>query len=197
MKAWLARYGAHEDPLVAAGNFVALVLAWNQPFYPLYLWFIIGSKAWVEVPDVLSGFLFFSIPAIARRHSLLGRVLLSIFGLANVLIVWLMLGEGAGVWLLLFPCGMLAALLFTWRERWTMLPLALLPLATWLATRGRLGPPPVAFTDEQLASMTTMNAVSAFALLAFFGWVFLKRPASASPTDPETATPHPPSPRAG
>jgi hypothetical protein len=175
MKAWLERYAAHPDPLVAAGNFVALVLAWNQPFYPLYLWFIAGSKAWVEVPDVLSGLLFFAIPAIARRHSLLGRVLLAVFGVGNVLIVWLMLGEGTGIWLLLFPCGMLAALLFTWRERWAMLPLALLPLVTWLATRERLGPPPGAFSVEELASMTTMNAVSAFALLAFFGWVFLKR----------------------
>lgn len=176
MKAWLARYAAHEDPLVAAGNFVALVLAWNQPFYPLYLWFIIGSKAWVEVPDVLSGFLFFAIPAIARRNALLGRVLLSVFGIANVLVVWWMLGDGAGLWLLLFPCGMLAALLFTWRERWVMLGLALLPLVAWLALWGRLGPPPVSLSIEEMASITTMNAVSAFALLAFFGWVFLRRP---------------------
>ena len=175
MKAWLGRYAAHPDPLVAAGNFVALVLAWNQPFYPLYLWLIAGSKAWVEAPDVLSGLLFFAIPAIARRNSLLGRVLLSVFGLANVMIVWWILGEGTGIWLLLFPCGMLAALLFTWRERWVMLPLALLPLMSWLAMRERLGPPPVAFTVEELASITTMNAVSAFALLAFFGWVFMKR----------------------
>ena len=175
MKAWLGRYAAHPDPLVAAGNFVALVLAWNQPFYPLYLWLIAGSKAWVEAPDVLSGLLFFAIPAIARRNSLLGRVLLSVFGLANVMIVWWILGEGTGIWLLLFPCGMLAALLFTWRERWVMLPLALLPLVSWLAMRERLGPPSVAFTVEELASITTMNAVSAFALLAFFGWVFMKR----------------------
>ena len=177
MKGWLGRYAAHEDPLVAAGNFVALVLAWNQPFYPLYLWFIIGSDARLELPDVLSGFFFFAIPAITRRHSLLGRALLQVFGVANVLVVEILLGENTGLWLLLFPCGMLAALLFTWRERWWMLGMTALPMVAWLATRGRLGPPPVAFTVGQLESIVTMNAVSAFALLVFFGWMFAKRPA--------------------
>ena len=177
MKGWLGRYAAHEDPLVAAGNFVALVLAWNQPFYPLYLWFIVGSDAWVALPDVLSSVFFFAIPAIARRHPLLGRALLPLFGVANILIAEILLGENTGLWLLLFPCGMLAAQLFTWRERWWMLALSALPLVAWLATRGRLGSPPVTFSAEQLASIMTMNAVSAFALLTFFGWVFAKRPA--------------------
>ena len=98
------------------------------------------------------------------------------FGVANVLVVEILLGENTGLWLLLFPCGMLAALLFTWRERWWMLGMTALPMVAWLATRGRLGPPPVAFTAEQLGSIVTMNAVSAFALLVFFGWVFAKRP---------------------
>ena len=175
MKFWFGRYAAHDDPLVAAGNFVALVLASNQPTYPVYLWFIVGSDAWVALPDVLSGFFFLAIPAIARRYSLLGRALVPAFGVANILVVSWMLGEGAGVWLLLFPCGMLAALLFRWPERRWMLGLTALPLVAWLATRGRLGPPFVTFSAEQMASLTTMNAVSAFALLVFFGWVFAKR----------------------
>lgn len=174
MKTWLGRYVDHPDPLVAAGNFVALVLAWNQPFYPLYLWFIAGEKAWVALPDVLSGLFFFVVPAIARRHPLLGRALVPVFGVANILVVWWLLGEGAGVWLLLFPCGTLAALLFRSQERRWMLGLTALPLVAWLASRGRLGPPPVSFSAEQLGSIATMNAVSAFALVGFFGWVFAR-----------------------
>jgi hypothetical protein len=177
MTGWLRRYAAHDDPLVAAGNFVALVLAWNQPFYPLYLWLIAGSDAWVQTPDVLSGLFFFAIPAVARRNPLLGRTLLPVFGVANVVVCSWLLGEEAGLWLLLFPCGMLAALLFTWRERWWMVVLTALPLVVWLAMRGRLGPPPAMLTPEQLASINTMNAVSAFALVVFFGWVFARRPA--------------------
>jgi hypothetical protein len=33
----LRRYVASDDPRVAAANLVAMVLAWNTPFYPLYL----------------------------------------------------------------------------------------------------------------------------------------------------------------
>ena len=176
MKLWLERYTAHPDPPVAAGNFVAMVLAWNQPFYPLYLWFIAGSDAWAEAPDVLSALFFFAIPAISRRSALAGRVLLPVFGVANILAVSWILGEAAGVWLLLFPCGMLAALLFRWQERWWMLGLSALPLVAWWATRGRLGPPLMSLSPEQLGSIWTMNAVSAFALPVFFGWVFAKRP---------------------
>jgi hypothetical protein len=175
MKAWLERYTAHPDPLVAASNFVAMVLASNQPTYPLYLWFIVGSDAWVAVPDVLSGLFFLAIPAISRRSPLLGRALLPVFGVANILVVSWILGEAAGVWLLLFPCGMLAALLFRWPERWWMLGLSALPMVAWLATRGRLGSPPMSLSPEHLGSVWTMNAVSAFALLVFFGWVFAKR----------------------
>jgi hypothetical protein len=40
----------------------------------------------------------------------------------------MMLGEAAGVQLLLLPCGMLAAMLFTRRERFVMLAMTALPL---------------------------------------------------------------------
>ena len=143
MIAWLRRYADHEDPLVAAGNFVALVLAWNQPFYPLYLWFILGRDAWIGLPDTLSGFVFFAIPGVARRHPLLGRALLPVAGMLNVVLCMKLLGEASGIWLLLFPCIMLAALLFRWRERWLMLGLSALPAAAWLLLRGRLGAPPI------------------------------------------------------
>ncbi len=179
MKHWLERYADHPDPLVATGNFIALVLAWNQPFYPLYLWFIVGDVAWVEAPDMLAGLFFFAIPAIARRAPMLGRALLPIGATINILLVSWLLGAASGVWLLLFPCCILTSLLFRWRESWwTPLMLALPPAAWWLATGRLLGAPPLALSSEQLASIWAMNAGSAFAAMLFFGFVFAKaRPA--------------------
>ena len=171
MKGWIARYAAHEDPLVAGGNFVALVLGWNQPFYPVYLWFIVGADAWVDVPDVLSAVVFLAIPAIARRRPLLARVLLPLAATANIVLCMKLLGDGSGIWLFLFPCGMLASGLFRWRERWIMLALTLLPLAVWVLLKGRLGAAPVAFGDAQMVSIFALNAVSALSLVAFLAWV--------------------------
>jgi len=82
-----------------------------------------------------------------------------------------MLGEPAGIQLLYLPCGMLAAILFPWRERFRMLIMAALPLVIWLLTRTRLDIPPIRFTPDAYASLFTLNAVSAGLLMVFFGWL--------------------------
>jgi len=168
---WLRAYMASNDPHVSAANTIAMVLAWNQPYFPLYLWWFVGRDAWVGIPDAFSGFLFFAVPAIARRSGMLGRVALIVFSVANVVFCSMMVGEAAGVQLLLLPCGMLAAMLFGWRERFLMLPMAALPLVAWLLTRGRLDIPPVRFPPAAYESLFTLNAVSAGALMLFFGWL--------------------------
>ena len=171
MLRWLRAYTDHPDPRVSVANTVAMVLAWTQPYFPLYLWWIVGRDAWVGIPDAFSGILFFAVPAIARRSALLGRVALVVFGVANVTFCSMMLGEAAGIQLLYLPCGMLAAMLFDWRERFVMLAMTALPLAVWLLTRGWLDIPPIRFTAEAYASLFTLNAVSAGSLMIFFGWL--------------------------
>jgi hypothetical protein len=168
---WLRAYTASDDPRVSACNTIAMVIAGNQPYYPLYLWWIVGHDAWVGIPDAFSGILFFAVPAIAGRSGLAGRVMLVVLAVANVVFCSMMLGEAAGVQLLFLPCGMLAAILFGWRERFVMLATTALPLVVWLLTRGRLDTPPVRFSVEAYASLFTLNAVSAGLLMVFFGWL--------------------------
>jgi hypothetical protein len=160
---------------------VAIVIAWNQPYYPLYLWWIVGHDAWVGIPDAFSGILFLAVPAIARRSSILGRMAMVVFSVANVVFCSMMLGEESGVQLLLLPCGKLAAILFTWRERFVMLAMTALPLAAWLLTRGRLDIPPIRFAPEAYASLFTLNAVSAGLLMMFFGWLLAGISRNATP----------------
>ena len=168
---WLRSYAAHDDPYIAAANFVALVLAWNQPFYPLYLWFILGSDAWVGLPCMLLGLAFFAIPALTRRWPLFGRAVLPVIAVFNTVLGMATMGEASGIALLLLPCGMLTAILFRWRERFAMAALSALPLAAWLAARGHPGFPPVVFAPDQYAALLTMNAVSAGCLMVFLGWI--------------------------
>jgi hypothetical protein len=171
MLRWLRAYTASDDPRVSACNTIAMVIAWNQPYYPLYLWWIVGHDAWVGIPDAFSGLAFFAVPAIGRRSALLGRVAMVVFAVANVVFCSMMLGEAAGVQLLFLPCGMLAAILFGWRERFVMLGMTALPLLAWLATRGRFDSPPIRFSSQAYQSLFTLNAVSAGALMIFFGWM--------------------------
>jgi hypothetical protein len=168
---WLRAYTQSDDPRVSATNTIAMILAWNQPFYPLYLWWIVGHGAVAGIPDAFSGLLFFAVPAVTRRSSLLGRVALIVISVANVAFCSAMLGEAAAVQLLYLPCGMLAAMVFSWRERFVMLAMTALPLAAWLLTRGRLDIPPIRFTPQAYASLFTLNAVSAGSLMILFGWL--------------------------
>jgi hypothetical protein len=178
---WLRFYSASNDPSVAACNTIAMMIASNQPFYPIYIWWIAGSGAWVGIPDALSGIVFFAVPAVTRRFPLLGRVALVVVSVVNVVICSAMLGEPAGVQLLFMPCAMLAAILFTWRERFVMITLTSLPLAAWLLTRGKWDTPPIRFTPDAYRGLFTLNALSAGSLMIVFGWILagIHRPPAA------------------
>jgi hypothetical protein len=187
---WLRAYTASDNPRISACNTIAMVIGWSQPHYPLYLWWIVASDAWVGIPDAFSGFFFFAVPAVARRSGMLGRLAMVILSVANVVFYSMMLGEA--VQLLFLPCGMLAAMLFTWRERFVMVGMIPLPLVAWLMTRGRLDTPLVRFSREAYASLFTLNAVSAGSLMVFFGWLLegISR-AEADQSLPERATARP------
>ncbi|ABD86181.1 hypothetical protein [Rhodopseudomonas palustris] len=170
---WLADYAANEDPLAAAGNVVALVLAGNQPFYPLYVVLLAGTEGlpWVLLTMVSLPF-FFSVPAIARRHPRLGRVALALITTTNTVFCSWMLGEPSGTELFLLPCAALAGLLFWPSERLIMLPLAALPVLSFWLLHGHYSPPPHLYTPEGYGALLTMNAVSAGMISIFLGIVF-------------------------
>lgn len=69
----LKDYKSSPDPLAALANTVALVVAGNQPFYPLYLYAIVGQSAWPVWITLITTPFFTAIPVIARRSSLAGR----------------------------------------------------------------------------------------------------------------------------
>ena len=47
-------YIGHPDPLMEAGNLIALMVGTNQPFYPIYLAMIVGTGAWRALPLLAS-----------------------------------------------------------------------------------------------------------------------------------------------
>lgn len=160
-----------DDPFLGATNFVAAMLAWNQPFYPLYLWLIIGDAAWATLPAIVMTIPFAAVPALGRRSSLGARIALPALGIANTVLYLLLLGEASGVGLFLLPCAMLTAMLFRSSERFVMVAVAVIPLLVWLVARGPVTTGAIAMTPEETASVFTMNAVSVGVLMVFLGWV--------------------------
>jgi hypothetical protein len=174
MSPWRAvrSYISHPDPLVAAGNLIAVVIVWNQPFYPLYLYLLVGKDIAVSAFTFVSTPFFFAVPLVARRHPLAGRVLLPATGIVNTVFCTKVFGEAAGVELFLAPCIMIAAMLFRRSERLVMLALVGLGLAAYLGLHGRYGAPFHLFSAEEYRAFLGLNAVSVGTLIAFVGLTF-------------------------
>jgi hypothetical protein len=166
-------YAAHPVPIVAAGNKVALVLAGNTPFYPIYVVGLAGAGGMPWLLMTLFVFpVFLAVPAISRRRPFLGRVTLSLAGTANTVLCTWLFGEQSGTELFLLPCISLGSLLFGPGERIPMLLLAGLPLAVFYFLHGHYGAPPHLYADDAYHALFTMNAVSVGTLSIFLGIVF-------------------------
>jgi hypothetical protein len=165
--AWLRRYSAHPDPATAAVNFVALVLAGNGPFYPLYALALIGSgRAGAWLTTFASPF-FFAVPALSRRHPLAGRTALPMIGIANTVWCAALLGCGSEVQLFLLPCIALAALLSGRDERRLALFLTGLPLGVLIALTELPLAGLMQLGRDELAALARLNTISAGTLTGF------------------------------
>jgi hypothetical protein len=174
MSPWQAvrTYIAHPDPLVATGNLIAIVVAWNQPFYPLYLYFLVGHEIGASFFTFLSTPFFVAVPAVARRNSLAGRALLPLTGMANTVLSAKVFGEASGVELFLAPCVVIAAMLFRRSERLVMFALVGLGLMIYLGLHGRYGTPFHVYSVEEYSAFFDVNAFSVLTLSAFVGLAF-------------------------
>jgi len=180
--AQIGAYASNEVPLAAAGNKVALVLASNTPFYPIYVATLAGTGGMPWLLLTLLVFpLFVLIPAISRHHSLLGRLALVLTGTTNTVFCTWLLGEQSGTELFLIPCITLASLLFSVKERRWMLPLAALPLGAYYFLHGSYGTPPYLYSDAGYSALFVMNAVSVGTLSIFLGIVFSAEYAVSKP----------------
>lgn len=165
-------YTDNDDPVVKAAGTVAFIVASNQPFYPLYLYAVVGSASWPAWFTLLTTPFFLAVPALARRHSLAGRALLPIVGVANTILCVKLIGVRTGVELFLLPCVLLGAILFRSSERVVMLAVLAVPFAAYFILDGMVGPPLQTFDDASYASIIALHATSVASLTAVTGWLF-------------------------
>ena len=168
----LRRYMAAEDPRVGVSNLIAMVLAWNTPFYPLYLLASAGTAMQPGAWFTLAIFpVFLAVPAITRYWPLPGRVLLASAGLSNTIWCTWLLGEASGTQLFLLPCIFLAAIIFRQGERMVLLGFLTLPIILGLALHGRYPASPFACHTAACANIAWLNAFSVALLCGFLGRV--------------------------
>ena len=172
MLAWLSAYKDHPDPVTKVANTIALVVAGNQPFYPLYLYAIVGSASWPAWFTLLTMPLFALVPAVSRRHSLAGRAMLPIVGTINGILAVKLIGTDTAVELFLLPCVLLAVILFRMTERVVMAAVIVVPFAAYLVLDPQVGAPLKIYSADEYRSIIAMHAFSVASLLALTGYLF-------------------------
>ncbi|WP_234188337.1 hypothetical protein [Shinella sp. NM-101] len=172
LAAMVRAYAHHPDPRVAAVNVISLLVASNQPFYPLYVWWLVSAEITAAWFTFLSTPFFLAVPAVARRNDVAGRALLPLAGIGNtVLSAWLF-GTASAVEIFLVPCGVIALLLFRPRERVVALALAMLAFGVFLLLHNAYGLPLARYDAAQYAALARLNLVSAGMLTAFVAILF-------------------------
>jgi hypothetical protein len=162
----IAAYSRSDDPLASATNLIALCVVGNQPFYPLYVWWVVGDDGYASFLTFLSTPFFLAIPAVARRSSLAGRAMLPIVGVANTVLSIKAFGYDSGVALFLGPCAMIAGMALRASERSALLATLGLAFAA-LALHDWLGAPVHLFSAEAYRRFVSLNAWSVAGLTAF------------------------------
>jgi hypothetical protein len=169
------RFAAHADKLTEASNTIALVLGSNTPFYPLYLYFILGRAGlpWLFLSG--ASFPFFCLTLwIARRNSVGGRVWLSLVATLNSIYVTWLLGEASGTGLFLIPCISLAVLSFRRREFVPMAVCTAAPFVLFYFLQGHFPPPPAQYSPANYHSLLILNEFSVASISAVLAYVFPK-----------------------
>lgn len=165
----LRDYVAHDDPLTAACNRIALLVASNQPFYPLYVWWVVGGDWIVACWTFLSTPFFAAAPAIARRNARFGRTTLVLASVGNAMLGAKAFGEASGVELFLIPCGLVALLGFR-RNEWRLSATLLAAAGAAAFAHGAYGAPLGAFDDAQHGRFLRLNASSVAAITIVIVW---------------------------
>ena len=188
-------YLASGDPRVAAANLVAMVLAWNTPFYPFYARAAGGMGMWPGAWLTLCVFpVFLAVPAVTRHWPYWGRVLLVTIGIGNTVFCTWLLGEASGTQLFLLPCITLAALLFRREERAALFGLLVLPVILGVALNGRYPVSPFVCSGVGCAGLVWLNGFSVAVLTAFLGVLATGQVGLTSNADPPMLRPTTPPP---
>jgi len=161
----LRAYGAHPDPTTRIANTIALLVGFNGPFYPAYVWLIVPEAGPAALFTMALSPAFLAIPWLSRRSAREARAALPILGLLNTVWTALLLGPATGVSVFVYPCIALAGL--CWREPSLMVVLI---GAALVAQQTLLWMPLDAFSGLGLSSqvpLESLNMSSVGMLIAF------------------------------
>jgi hypothetical protein len=161
------RPAPQTDALTQASVTIAWVIICNKPFYPLYVWWLLGTGVTVSAMTLASTPFFLIIPWVARRSAFHARLALPLLGTVDTVFETWIFGRASATLLFLAPCMMLAALSFRPEEKWWQRGLACFIYLCFAACWWLVGPPQFPWDARQLSTLLGVNAFAVASLMAF------------------------------
>jgi hypothetical protein len=173
--------GASARPPLDARTSAAVAVAWvilaNKPFYPVYVWWLVGDGVRASLLTLAAAPFFLAVILVAPHRPLIARIGLPLAGTLDTLFETKLFGTGSGTELFLAPCIMLAALSFHAEEAWWQRGLAVFIFAAFAIGQQWLGAPLHRF---DAAALTTLLNLNAFAVASLMTFIALRWPAAGS-----------------
>ncbi|UVC09246.1 hypothetical protein IHQ71_01035 [Rhizobium sp. TH2] len=158
------------DPLTQATVTVAWVVLLNKPFYPLYVWWLVGSGIQASLWTLVSVPFFLLIIYLGPRNPLAARIALPLVGAVDTLFETMLFGYDSGTELFLAPCIMLVALSFYSEEKWWQRGMAALLFVVFFAAHDRLG----AALHEWSPSESALLNINVFAVASLMAFIAIR-----------------------
>lgn len=177
-------YAAADDPLTAASNRLALILASNQPFYPVYVRWVTGEANGFLALTLLSTPFFLASPWMARRYPDAGRLWFPAVGAINTFFCAFIFGERSGVEWFLAPCLIIAILSCRVAQSRALALFTGALLGGFILLHGRYGEPLYSADAAQSAALASLNGYCAASLCVIALWMLAparRTPVSVTP----------------
>jgi len=171
------------DSLTQATVTIAWVICLNKPFYPVYVWYLVGDGVVASLGSLLAAPAFLAIPFMARHSPIIARISLPIVGAFDTLLETQLFGQSSGTELFFGACIMLAAVSFHRQEKWIQRSVAALVFAVFLLSRHTGGPPLHGWSDADLSTLLNLNILAVACLMALIAMRY-----AGVATSPEPAT---------
>lgn len=165
----IAGYVFDTDALTATSNKIALILASNQPFFLIYVYWATGETNASLGLTFLSTPLFLATPWITKRFPGVGRLWFPAIGAINTFFCGFVFGEASGVEWFIMPCIVIAFLSCRATERVAFFIFCAIVACAFIALHGRYGIP-IFQNQTAQASLRSLNIYSATILSLLALW---------------------------
>lgn len=157
------------DPLTQATVTIAWVIIANKPFYPLYVWWLVGGGVGTSMTTLVSIPFFAAILLLASRSALFGRLALPLIGALDTVFETVIFGRMSATLLFLAPCMALAMVSFHAAEKWWQRGLVCFILACFAGSWWLIDKPAFPWSTEQLETLADINVFAVASLMTFVG----------------------------